>query len=93
MCLACSKLLFPFSAVRTGSRDACIRLIPVPGRHKQLKYNLCFTLFVTHFHLQPCLFWILLGPIKMFNLHLGLLPSGTLLGSGKSLHLVVETLL
>lgn len=75
MCLACSKLLFPFSAVRrTGSRDACLQLVPVPGRHKQLEYNPCFTLFITYFHLQPCFFWALLCLIKMFNLHLGLLP-------------------
>lgn len=86
MCLACSKLLFPFSAVRqTGNRDACIQLIQVPGRHKQLKYNPCFALFVTYFHLQLCFVWALLSLIKMFILPLGLLLSGELLGSGKSL--------
>lgn len=71
MCLACSKLLFPFRAVsRTGNGDACIKLIEVPGRHKQLEYNPCFTSLIAYFLLEPFLSCALLRLIKMFILHL-----------------------
>lgn len=67
MRLACSKLLFPFRGVsRTGNHDACIKLIQVPGRHKQLKYNPCFTSFATYIHLELFFFWSLLCLITVF---------------------------
>lgn len=71
MRLACSKLLFPFRAVsRTGNRDACIKLIQVPGRHKQLRYNPCFTSFATYIRLELFFFWSQMCLITMFILHL-----------------------
>lgn len=45
---------FCFLAVLSGAQVALmlvLQLIQVPRRHKQLKYNLCFTLFVAYFHL------------------------------------------
>lgn len=45
---------FCFLSVLSGAQVALmlvLQLIQVPKRHKQLKYNPCFTSFVTYFHL------------------------------------------
>lgn len=66
---------FCFLSVLSGAQVALmlvLQFIQVPRRHKQLKYNPCFTSFVTSTLL--CFFWALLCLLKMFILHLRIAP-------------------